>query len=148
MKYINITISIHNQYITFASCTRVHHPVYGNGIVSWLLQGMLTAQYRGGVYSNVTGHTGASSLSSSLRPLCCLRSRRPPRFSPADGCAHGNACNLVFFQPGLAWKPRLWLGLRGLWLSHIMSRAKAVTHGLALAWLGLGRGLHVYRTKP
>ena len=46
--------------------------------------------------------------------------------------------HVVLFQPGLAWKPRLWPGLRQLWPGKIPGRAKAVNHGLALAWLGLG----------
>ena len=40
------------------------------------------------------------------------------------------------FRPGLAWKPRLWLGLRGLQLSKSSGRAKASEKGLALAWPG------------
>ena len=40
---------------------------------------------------------------------------------------------LVMFWPGLAQKPRLWLGLRRLWLSQELGRAKAATHGLAQA---------------
>jgi hypothetical protein len=47
---------------------------------------------------------------------------------------------LVVFRPGLAQKPRLWPGLRGLWLSQDLGRAKAPSHGLALARLGPGRG--------
>ena len=49
-------------------------------------------------------------------------------------------CHLVMFRPGLAQKPRLWLGLRWLRLSGEMGQAKATTHGLALAWLGPSRG--------
>ena len=44
------------------------------------------------------------------------------------------------FRPGLAQKPQLWLGLSWLWLSQKLGRAKAATHGLALARLGLSRG--------
>jgi hypothetical protein len=40
---------------------------------------------------------------------------------------------VVVFQPGLAWKP--WL-----WLPQTSGQAKAATHSLALAWLGPGRG--------
>ena len=47
---------------------------------------------------------------------------------------------IVLFRPGLAWKPRLWLGLRGLWLHQTSGQAKAANQGLALAWLGLGPG--------
>ena len=44
--------------------------------------------------------------------------------------------NLGLFWPSLAWKPRLWLGLSGLWLSQSSGRAKAIGNGLALAWPG------------
>ena len=50
---------------------------------------------------------------------------------------------LVLFRPGLACKPRLWLGLRRLWLSPMPGQAKAVNDSLALAWLGLGRGFYM-----
>ena len=43
---------------------------------------------------------------------------------------------LGLFRPGLAWKPRLWLGLRRLWLPQPPGRAKAIGNGLALAWPG------------
>ena len=46
--------------------------------------------------------------------------------------------SVVVFWPGLAWKPCLWLGLRWLWLSQTPGQAKAVNHGLALAWPGPG----------
>jgi len=49
------------------------------------------------------------------------------------------------FWLGLAWKPRLWLGLGGLWLPSPQAKAKAVGEGLA--WLGFGssRGLnHIF----
>jgi hypothetical protein len=45
------------------------------------------------------------------------------------------------FRPGLAQKPRLWLGPRGLWLSQTPGRAKAIVRGLALAWPGFRPGL-------
>ena len=45
---------------------------------------------------------------------------------------------LVLFRPGLAWKPRLWPGLRRLRLSKSRGQAQAVNNGLA--WLGLGPG--------
>jgi hypothetical protein len=48
--------------------------------------------------------------------------------------------HLVLFRPGLASKPRLWLGLRRLWLSQHTGQAKALNQGLALAWPGPGRG--------
>jgi hypothetical protein len=47
---------------------------------------------------------------------------------------------IVLFRPGLAWKPRLWPGLRRLWLPQTSGQAKAATHGLAQAWPGPGRG--------
>jgi hypothetical protein len=37
--------------------------------------------------------------------------------------------------PGLAWKPRLWLGLSGLWLSQPSGRAKAI--GTESIWVTL-----------
>ena len=43
------------------------------------------------------------------------------------------------FWLGLAWKPRLWLGLGGLWLHIPQAKAKAVREGLA--WLGFGLSL-------
>jgi len=46
------------------------------------------------------------------------------------------------FRPGLAWIPRLWLGLYRLWLSQILSRAKGNGLGLAPAWPGPSRGFH------
>ena len=46
--------------------------------------------------------------------------------------------SLGLFRPGLAWKPRLWLGLRGLRLFKSSGRAKASGKGLALAWPGFG----------
>jgi hypothetical protein len=46
----------------------------------------------------------------------------------------------VMFRPGLAQKPRLWLGLSRLRLSQMLGRAKAANHGLALARLGPSRG--------
>ena len=51
---------------------------------------------------------------------------------------------VVLFRPGLAWKPWLWPGLRWLWLSQTPGQAKAIKHGLALAWPGLGQGFLVY----
>lgn len=41
------------------------------------------------------------------------------------------------FQPGLAWKPQLWLGLRQLWLSKPSGQAVGQSWGLAWAqsWL-------------
>jgi hypothetical protein len=47
---------------------------------------------------------------------------------------------IVMFRPGLAQKPRLWLGLKRLWLSQNLGRAKAPTDGLALARLGPSPG--------
>ena len=47
---------------------------------------------------------------------------------------------VVMFRPGLAQKPRLWLGFWGLRLCETLGRAKAATGGLALAWLGPSRG--------
>ena len=47
---------------------------------------------------------------------------------------------LGLFRPGLAQKPRLWPGLRGLWLWILSGQAKAIMVGLAPAWLGPGRG--------
>jgi len=44
--------------------------------------------------------------------------------------------HVVIFQPSLAQKPWLWLGLRWLWPAEILGQAKATTHGLALAWPG------------
>jgi hypothetical protein len=44
------------------------------------------------------------------------------------------------FRPGLAQKPRLWLGFGGLRLCENLGRAKAATGGLAPAWLGPSRG--------
>ena len=53
---------------------------------------------------------------------------------------------LVMCGPGLACKPRLGPGLRQLQLSQMLGQAKALTHSLAQAWLGLspgfGRGAH------
>ena len=48
--------------------------------------------------------------------------------------------HLVLFQPGLAQKPRLWPGSRGLRLGENVGQAKAPIAGLAPAWLGPGRG--------
>ena len=39
---------------------------------------------------------------------------------------------------------RLWPGLRWLWLPQTPGQAKAIKHGLALAWPGLGQGFLVY----
>ena len=50
-------------------------------------------------------------------------------------------CQLVLFRPGLACKPRLWLGLRELWPPKFLSQAKALTGGTAQARPGLGQGL-------
>ena len=36
------------------------------------------------------------------------------------------------------------LGLRWLWLPQTPGQAKAIKHGLALAWPGLGQGFLVY----
>jgi hypothetical protein len=47
---------------------------------------------------------------------------------------------VMMFRPGLAPKPRLWLGLRWLWPAQDLGQAKAATHGLALAWPGPGHG--------
>jgi hypothetical protein len=47
-----------------------------------------------------------------------------------------NDSDLGMFRPGLAWKPRLWLGLSRLWLSQIPGRAKAIDQSPALAWPG------------
>ncbi len=55
-------------------------------------------------------------------------------------CCWGTAVGVVLFGPGLAQKPWLWPGLRGLWLSQKLGQAKAPTHGLALAWLGPSHG--------
>jgi hypothetical protein len=38
---------------------------------------------------------------------------------------------IVLFRPGLAWKPRLWPGLRRLRLSKFPGQAQAVNSGLA-----------------
>ena len=51
---------------------------------------------------------------------------------------------LVMFRPGLAQKPWLWLGLRQLWPAKDLSRAKAATHSLALAWPSPGHGFLAY----
>ena len=63
-----------------------------------------------------------------------------PRQSKATSLAReSRRCNHLrvgLFRPGLAWKPRLWLGLSGLWLSQPSGRAKAIGNGLALAWPG------------
>jgi len=48
-------------------------------------------------------------------------------------CPSSWAVLLVLFQPGLASKLRLWLGLRRLWLSQHTGQAKAVNQGLAQA---------------
>jgi hypothetical protein len=47
---------------------------------------------------------------------------------------------IVMFQPSLAQKPWLWLGLRHLWPAQDLGQAKAATHGLALAWPSPGCG--------
>ena len=47
------------------------------------------------------------------------------------------------FRPGLAQKPRLWPGLRGLRLGTFSGQAKAILYGLAPAWLGPGRGFSI-----
>src|SRR5258707_7758365 len=52
--------------------------------------------------------------------------------------------SIVLFQPGLAQKPQLWLGLKRLWLCEIVGRAKAIFHSLALAWPSPGRGFCTY----
>jgi len=49
---------------------------------------------------------------------------------------------IVMFQPSLAWKLWLWLGLIWLWLSQTPDPAKAVNQGLALAWPGSGRSFY------
>ena len=56
--------------------------------------------------------------------------------------------NVGFFRPGLAWKPRLWLGLWGLRLSKTPGRAKAKVRGLALAWSGFRPWLFQSQAKP
>ena len=60
------------------------------------------------------------------------------------GCYSSSGCCLVLFWPGLARKPQLWLGLKQLWLCEIMGWAKAIFHGLALAWPSPGRGFCTY----
>ena len=62
-----------------------------------------------------------------------------PEVEPASSSFLGRF-QLVLFRPGLASKPRLWLGLRRLWLSQHTGQAKAVNQGLALAWPGPGHG--------
>ena len=44
--------------------------------------------------------------------------------------------SIIMFWPGLAQKPWLWLGLLQLWLFWDLGQVKALTPGLALAWLG------------
>jgi hypothetical protein len=58
-------------------------------------------------------------------------------------CMSKRRVHVVLFRPGLASKPRLWLGLRRLRLSQTLGQAKAVNHGLALAWPGLGPGFYM-----
>ena len=67
------------------------------------------------------------------------RSTSPRHMLPRKGSGYGIS-SIVLFRPGLAWKPWLWLGLRGLWLHQTLGQAKAANQGLALAWLGLGPG--------
>ena len=52
----------------------------------------------------------------------------------------GGLSRIGMFWPSLAWKPRLWLGLWGLWLSKSLGRAKATVRGLAWPGPASGRG--------
>ena len=61
---------------------------------------------------------------------------------------HGSAdSTLVLFRPGLAWKPRLWLGFRWLRPPQTSGLAKAVNHGSAPARLGSSPGF-IYILLP
>ena len=79
--------------------------------------------------SLVAGLHTQLSWSCPLTSLCILESHLQP-FDPLSGWG----CGVGLFRPGLAWKPRLWLGLWGLRLSRSIGQAKA----LFKARLGLG----------
>ena len=49
---------------------------------------------------------------------------------------------VVLHGLGFGFKPRLWPGLRGLWLSKSSGPATCAGFGFGLAWLGPGHGLY------